>query len=114
MKISFHLHVNQNQFSYKMSTRTRFEKEAKGNSEMTYCRKKEPNNTTRVHCDRVVVASSDFVSRQPYLRRDPGWCLISFELPGTDPRFLGYEFRYLISLKPRFYPDSRCQLKLYL
>ena len=43
-----------------------------------------------------------------------GWCLISFELPGTDPRFLGHEFRYLISLKPRFYPDSRCQLKLYL
>ena len=37
MKISFHLHVNESLFSYeKMSTRTRFEKEAKGNSEMAY------------------------------------------------------------------------------
>ena len=37
MKISFHLHVNERQFSYeKMSTRTRFEKEAKGNAEMAY------------------------------------------------------------------------------
>ena len=37
MKISFHLHVNQNYFSYeRMSTKTRFEKEAKGNSEMVY------------------------------------------------------------------------------
>ena len=38
MKISFDSHENENQFSYeKMSTRTRFEKEAKGNSEMAYC-----------------------------------------------------------------------------
>ena len=37
MKISFHLHVNENLFSYeRMSTKTRFEKEAKGNSEMVY------------------------------------------------------------------------------
>ena len=37
MKISFHLHVNENQFSYeKMSTRTRFENEAKDNLEMAY------------------------------------------------------------------------------
>ena len=37
MKISFHSHANENYFSYeKMSTRTRFEKEAKGNSEMAY------------------------------------------------------------------------------
>ena len=37
MKISFHLHVNQNKFSYeRMSTKTRLEKEAKGNSEMVY------------------------------------------------------------------------------
>ena len=38
MKISFHLHVNENKFSYeRMSTRTRFEEEANGNSEMAYC-----------------------------------------------------------------------------
>ena len=37
MKISFHLHVNENLFHYeRVSTRTRFEKEAKGNSEMAY------------------------------------------------------------------------------
>ena len=37
MKISFHSHANENQFSYeRMSTRTRFEKEANGNSEMAY------------------------------------------------------------------------------
>ena len=37
MKISFHLHVNENKFSYeRMSTRTRFEEEANGNSEMAY------------------------------------------------------------------------------
>ena len=37
MKISFHLHENENLFSYeRMSTRTRFENEAKGNSEMAY------------------------------------------------------------------------------
>ena len=33
----FNLHVNENSFSYKRtSTKTQFEKEAKGNSEMTY------------------------------------------------------------------------------
>ena len=33
----FNLHVNENSFSYeRMSTKTRFEKEAKGNSEMAY------------------------------------------------------------------------------
>ena len=38
VKISFHLHVNENWFSYeRISTRARFEKEAKGNSEMAYC-----------------------------------------------------------------------------
>ena len=38
MKISFHLYVNESLFSYeRMSTRARFEKEAKGNSEMAYC-----------------------------------------------------------------------------
>ena len=32
------LHVNENSFSYeRMSTKTRFEKEATGNSEMAYC-----------------------------------------------------------------------------
>ena len=37
MKISFHSRANENKFSYeKMSTKTRFEKEAKGNSEMAY------------------------------------------------------------------------------
>ena len=37
MKISFQLHVNENLFSYdRTSTRTRFEKEAKGNWEMAY------------------------------------------------------------------------------
>ena len=37
MKISSHLHVNENLFSYeRMSTKTHFEKEAKGNSEMVY------------------------------------------------------------------------------
>ena len=37
MKISFHSHANAISFSYeKISTRTRFEKEAKGNSEMAY------------------------------------------------------------------------------
>ena len=35
MKISFHSHANAISFSYeKISTRTRFEKEAKGNSEI--------------------------------------------------------------------------------
>ena len=35
---SFQLNVNENSFPYeKMSTRIRFEKEAKGNSEMAYC-----------------------------------------------------------------------------
>ena len=34
----FNLHVNEISFSYeRMSTNTRFEKEAKGNSEMAYC-----------------------------------------------------------------------------
>ena len=34
----FNLHVNEISFSYeKMSTKTRFEEEAKGNSEMAYC-----------------------------------------------------------------------------
>ena len=38
MKISFHSHANENYFSFKrMSTRTRFEKEANGNSEMAHC-----------------------------------------------------------------------------
>ena len=33
----FNLHGNENSFSYeRMSTKTRFEKEAKGNSEMAY------------------------------------------------------------------------------
>ena len=33
----FNLHVNENSFSYeRMSTKTRFETEAKGNSEMAY------------------------------------------------------------------------------
>ena len=37
MKISFHLHVNENLFSHeRSSTRTRFEKESKSNSEMAY------------------------------------------------------------------------------
>ena len=37
MKISFYLHMNENLFPYeKMSTTTRFEKEAKGNSETAY------------------------------------------------------------------------------
>ena len=37
MKISFHLHVNENYFSNeRVSTRTRFKKEAKGSSEMAY------------------------------------------------------------------------------
>ena len=41
MKISFHLHVNKNSFSYeRISTRTHFEKEAKRNSEM---RREEQN-----------------------------------------------------------------------
>ena len=35
----FNLHVNENSFSYeRMSTKTRFEKEAEGNSEMAYYR----------------------------------------------------------------------------
>ena len=34
----FNLHVNEISFSYeRMSTKTRFEKEANGNSEMAYC-----------------------------------------------------------------------------
>ena len=34
----FNLHVNEISFSYeRMSTKTRFEKEAKDNSEMAYC-----------------------------------------------------------------------------
>ena len=34
----FNLNVNEISFSYeRMSTKTRFEKEAKGNSEMAYC-----------------------------------------------------------------------------
>ena len=34
----FNLHVNEISFSYeRMSTKTRFEKEAEGNSEMAYC-----------------------------------------------------------------------------
>ena len=34
----FNLHVNEISFSYeKMGTMTRFEKEAKGNTEMAYC-----------------------------------------------------------------------------
>ena len=34
----FNLHVNEISFSYeKMSIKTRFEEEAKGNSEMAYC-----------------------------------------------------------------------------
>ena len=34
----FNLHVNEISFSYeRMATKTRFEKEAKGNSEMAYC-----------------------------------------------------------------------------
>ena len=34
----FNLHVNEISFSYeKMNTKTRFEEEAKGNSEMVYC-----------------------------------------------------------------------------
>ena len=38
MKMSFNLHVNEISFSYeRMSTKTRFEKEAKGNSKMVYC-----------------------------------------------------------------------------
>ena len=37
MKISFNLLVNENSFSYeRMTTRTRFEKEAEGNSQMAY------------------------------------------------------------------------------
>ena len=37
MKVSCHLLVNENLFSYEgMSTRTCFEKEVKGNSEMAY------------------------------------------------------------------------------
>ena len=37
----FNLHVNENSFSYeRMSTKTRFEKEAEGNSEMAYYEQK--------------------------------------------------------------------------
>ena len=37
----FNLHVNEISFSYeKMGTKTRFEEEAKGNSEMAYCAKR--------------------------------------------------------------------------
>ena len=37
MKISFNLLVNENSFSYeRMTTRTRFGKEAEGNSQMAY------------------------------------------------------------------------------
>ena len=37
-KNEFNLHVNEISFSYeKMGTKTRFEEEAKGNSEMAYC-----------------------------------------------------------------------------
>ena len=39
----FNLHVNEISFSYeKMSTKTRFEKEAKGNSEMAYFKNVNP------------------------------------------------------------------------
>jgi len=39
----FNLHANENSFSFeRMGTKTRFEKEAKGNSEMAYCPGLEP------------------------------------------------------------------------
>ena len=42
----FNLHVNEISFSYeKMSTKTRFEEEAKGNSEMAYCSPQYKNST---------------------------------------------------------------------
>ena len=52
MKISFHSHANAISFSYgKISTRTRFKKEAKGNSEMAYCEqaKKKLRRSNRRH-----------------------------------------------------------------
>ena len=43
----FNLHVNGISFSYeRMGTKTRFEKEAKGNSEMAYCNQV---GTTKMH-----------------------------------------------------------------
>lgn len=37
MKMTFHLHANENKFLYeRMSTQPRFEKKAKGNSEMAF------------------------------------------------------------------------------
>ena len=41
----FNLHVNEISFSYeKMGTKTRFEEEVKGNSEMAYCQYKNLTN----------------------------------------------------------------------
>ena len=53
----FNLHVNEISFSYeRMSTKTRFEKEAKGNSEMTYCliNRINENKSTAFQGRRVV------------------------------------------------------------
>ena len=47
--VEFNLHVNEISFSYqRMSTKTRFEEEARGNSEMAYC-KQGFIGDTRVH-----------------------------------------------------------------
>ena len=49
----FNLHVNEISFSYeKTGTKTRFEEEAKGNSEMAYC--KISKTVDRVQAQKIV------------------------------------------------------------
>jgi len=58
-KISFHLHVNENQFSYEtISTMTHLEKEAKGNSENSWSTagllpNKSLTNNILIGCKRI-------------------------------------------------------------
>ena len=61
----FNLHVNEISFSYeRMSTQTRFEKEAKGNSEMAYCGAAlEPNSFSAL--DTLIFRPEPKISLSP-------------------------------------------------
>ena len=59
----FNLHVNEISFSYeRMSTKTRFEKEAKGNSEMSYCHR------YFFTWERLLITKSGWRTRTPVYR----------------------------------------------
>ena len=69
MKINFHSHANATSFSYeKISTGTRFEKEAKGNSEMAYCKIPLKNGFAVATLSQLMKCISNNLKKLSYAR----------------------------------------------